>query len=147
MKRFNYGAILLLTTIGFASAQSLTTTKFAEVTSSIAVTNLTVGTLKYYSIGLSVSYPISLAPASYISATQLNTDFENAIAAYPTPADPQEAILSTAVLALIQKYQQMAGATLFALPIGQTIGGIAVPSGKRHHRRNHQSDFPKRNDF
>ena len=128
----NYRTLLLLTaSVTSASAQVTTTNpaKYAEVSSSISITSTAVGPVKYYALNLSVSYPIGLPAASYISAAQLNTDFQNAILAYPSPQDPQEAILSTALSSIMQKYPQLAGSTLTALTPGQSIGGISIPSG------------------
>jgi hypothetical protein len=104
------------------------TQKIATVSSSYPVT-LPAGTnLSFSSAGLGISYPVGLTPGSYISATQLNTDFQTFLAAYPSPTDPPEAILSSVLQSILNKYPQMTGGTLTG-EIPGTFMGVPIPSG------------------
>ena len=79
--------------------------------------------------GIGVSYPIGLAPSSYISGAQLNTNFQTFLAAYPSPQDPLEAILSTVLKSILGKYPQMTGGSIYGeIPgPGTTEFGVMVP--------------------
>ena len=112
-----------------AFAQTTAPNRIGTVGSSISITTPTVTSVKYYAISMSVTYPVGLPAASYISAAQINTDFQSAIAAYPSPQDPQEAILSTAAAAILQMYPQMTGLTLSALGLTTSSLGTPLPSG------------------
>jgi hypothetical protein len=77
---------------------------------------------------IDVTYPVGLTPNSYISATQLNTDFQAFLTAYPSPTDPPEAILSTVLQAILNKYPQMTGGSLSGELPG-TYMGFPLSSG------------------
>jgi hypothetical protein len=118
-------AVLLMVSCPVLFGQS---TQIAGVSSSYPIKDATVGGVAF-SFNLSVTYPVGLAASSYISGTQLNSDFQGFLAAYPNPSDPPEAILSNVLQSLLSKYSQMAGGSLIgeiAGP-GQSIGGIMIP--------------------
>jgi hypothetical protein len=66
-----------------------------------------------YTIQLSIGYPSGTGASSFISAAQLNSDFQGFVAAYPTAGDPPEGILQSALASILSKYPQMAGGSLF----------------------------------
>jgi len=69
----------------------------------------------------SVAYDINLSPVSlYVGAAQLATDAQNLFNAYPSPQDPIEAIVSSVMTALLQKYPQINGGTLTATVLSAT---------------------------
>jgi hypothetical protein len=79
-------------------------------------------------VSLGVSYPVGLTPGSYISGTQVNTDSQSFLTAYPSQTDPPEAILSTVLQSILKKYPQMTGGTLTGEIAGaETVEGITVP--------------------
>jgi hypothetical protein len=98
------------------------------VSSSYPIATPAVAGLQLYSVALYVSYPVGLTPGSYISGAQLNTDMQSFIAAYPTPTDPPEAIFSSVLTSLLNKYPQMTGGSVSA-EIAKTVQGISVPTG------------------
>lgn len=118
-------AVCSLFLASLAHAQS----KPGFISSSFSITNPTVATTQLESLSVSVSYPVGLAPNSYISVTQLTTDFQGAIAAYPSPQDPLEAILSTALASILKKYPQMTGGLVTGFTLGPSIAGIPTPGG------------------
>ena len=80
-------------------------------------------------VNLGVHYATGLPASQYISSTQFNTDFQAFVSAYPSPNDPPEAILSSVLQSILNKYPQISGGTLtgeIAGP-GTTIGGITIP--------------------
>ena len=106
------------------------TQTIAVVSSSYTVTvpQSFTGTM-FSTSSIGVSYPVGLSPSSYISGTQLNTDFQSFLTSYSNPNDPLEAILGSVLQSILNKYPQMTGGTLFgeiAGP-GMTISGITLP--------------------
>ena len=75
------------------------------------MTGFTIGS-NNYSASMTVLYPIGLSPSSYISQSQYNTDFQAFLAAYPSKTDPLEAIASSILSSITQKYSQISGASL-----------------------------------
>jgi hypothetical protein len=100
----------------------------SAISSSYPVTVPTGSPVSFSTASIGVSYPVGLTPSAYISGTQLNTDFQGFLAAYPSPTDPPEAILSTVLQAILTKYPQMKGGSLTG-EIGGTFMGIPIPSG------------------
>jgi hypothetical protein len=119
--------IALALCFGGAYAQ---TTKVATISSSYPVT-IPAGTMISIStVSMGVSYPIGLTPGSYVSGTQLNTDFQGFLSAYPSLTDPPEAILSSVLQSILNKYPQMTGGSLSGEIAGPPtmIGGITIPN-------------------
>lgn len=106
------------------------TQQVAVIDSSYPVTLPAGSSLNFSSVTLGVVYPTGLTPGSYILGTQLNTDFQNFLSNYPSPTDPPEAILSTVLQSILNKYSQMVGGSLIAELPGtpETIGGITIPN-------------------
>ena len=90
--------------------------------------NVTIGS-NSYGVLLGVSYAINLSPSSYISAAQYNTDFQTFLAAYPSKTDPVEAIGSSILTSIAQKYPQITGATLSFTPVPSISAGGVIVSG------------------
>jgi hypothetical protein len=111
--------------LSFVPLHSQTTT-VSSIDSSYPITVPTGSAVNFSTATIGVSYPIGLTPGSYISGTQLNTDFQSFLTAYPSPTDPPEAILSTVLQAILNKYPQMTGGTLSG-EIGGTYMGIPIP--------------------
>jgi hypothetical protein len=65
------------------------TQQISLVTSSYPLTATSIGATKFYSVSMTVSYPAGLTPSSYISGTQLNTDFQTFNSAYVNQQDPR----------------------------------------------------------
>jgi hypothetical protein len=105
------------------------TQQISVVSSTYPLTATAAGSSKYFSIAIGVSYPTGLTPSSYISGTQLNSDFQAFNTAYPNPADPPEAILSSILASILTKYPQMSGGSLTALLSSNAIPGVVAPSG------------------
>ena len=103
--------VALTLCLSFGPLYSQTQT-VATIDSSYSVTVPTGSSVTFSTAGLSVTYPVGLTPGSYISGTQLNTDFQSFLTAYPSPTDPTEAILSTVLQSILAKYPQMTGGTL-----------------------------------
>ncbi len=106
--------------------------KVATISSTYPVTvPSTFAGTSFSTTGISVSYPVGLTPSSYVSGTQLNTDFQTYLGSYPNPTDPLEAILSTVLQSILNKYPQMAGGSLFGEVSGPctptVISGITIP--------------------
>ena len=121
--------VILALSLSFAAMYGQTQ-QIAVVSSSYPVTLPASSTLTFGSENLGVSYPAGLAPGSYILGTQLNTDFQGFLSAYPSPTDPPEAILSTVLQSILNKYSQMIGGTIIAELPGAptTIGTITIPN-------------------
>jgi hypothetical protein len=127
MRNFTTRSLFLLAiSCGMIFGQNV---QIAVVTSSYPVTFPTGSSLNFSYLNLTVGYPVGLTPSQYISASQLNTDFQGFISAYPSPTDPPEAILSTALQGILGKYSQMTGGSLLGEIAGpsQTIGTITIP--------------------
>jgi hypothetical protein len=118
---------ILLLCLSFTPLYSQTT-KIATIDSSYPITVPTIAGITFSSANLSISYPVGLTPGSYVSGTQLNTDFQGFLTAYPSPTDPPEAILSTVLQSILSKYPQMTGGTLTG-EIAGTIMGFPIPGG------------------
>ena len=106
------------------------TTSYAYISSSYTVTTPSGYAGSVYSLlSLGVAYPTGLAPSSYVTSTQLNTDFQSFISAYPNVSDPPEAILSTVLQSVLGKYPQIVGGTLIGeiSGPGTVIGTITIP--------------------
>jgi hypothetical protein len=123
----NFSTSGILSTVTAGSGQTVT---ISSIASSWVVT-LPVGFAgqAFSTVQLGVLYPIGLPSGSYITSTQLNTDFQSYISAYPTPTDAPEAYLSGALQGILNKYTQMPGGTLGASITGppQVIGGVSIP--------------------
>lgn len=118
--------LLLATSCGMIYGQNV---QIAVVSSDYPVTLPMGSSINLSTVNLSVGYPVGLTPSQYISASQLNADFQTAITNYPSPTDPPEAILSTALQQILGKYSQMTGGSMtgeISGP-GQTIGTITIP--------------------
>jgi hypothetical protein len=121
-------------TLSLSFALYSQTQQIAAIDSGFAVTIPTIPGLSFTAIGnlasLTVSYPTGLTPGSYLSPSQLNTDFQSFLASYPSRQDPPEAILSTVLQSIVNKYPQMTGGRLtVALAGNTTVNGIPVPLG------------------
>jgi hypothetical protein len=103
------------------------TTSVATIDSSYPVSVPRSSTVSFTTANITVTHPVGLTPGSYISGTQLNTDFQSFLTAYPTPTDPPEAILSTVLQAILTKYPQMTGGSLSG-EIGGTYMGFPLPT-------------------
>jgi hypothetical protein len=129
MRNISIRSAVLLLSLSWGLSYGQTVT-IATVSSSYPVTVPAsfTGTM-FDTTGIGVSYPIGLAPGSYISGTQLNTDFQTFLAAYPNPQDPLEAILSTVLKAILNKYPQMTGGSIFGdIPGPGTMEfGVMIP--------------------
>lgn len=126
MRRFHARFILALCLSAgplYSQAQTV-----SAIDSSYPVTVPTGSSVSFSTASINVSYPVGLTPSSYISGTQLNTDFQTYLGSYPSPADPPEAILSTVLQAILSKYPQMTGGSLSG-EIGGTYMGIPIPGG------------------
>jgi len=102
----------------------------SNVTSSWAVTPPAGYTDPVFSsLQLTVTYPISLTPSSYITSKQLNSDFQNFISANSSPTDAAEGFLSISLQQILNKYSQMGGGAVSGLMSGPgtTIGGVTIP--------------------
>ena len=104
------------------------TQNIASINSSYPVTVPAITGISFSTANLSIAYPVGLPAGSYISSTQLNTDFQAILTAYPNPQDPPEAILSTVLQGILNKYPQMVGGTLSG-DIGGTYMGVPIPGG------------------
>ena len=64
-------------------------------------------------MSITVIYNTGLSPASlYISQAQLKSDVQSFVAAYSSPQDPVEAIASSVLASILQKYPQINGGYL-----------------------------------
>ena len=100
----------------------------ATIDSSYPVTIPAGSSVNFTTASIGVSYPVGLTPSAYISGTQLNTDFQGFLAAYPSPTDPPEAILSSILQSILTKYPQILGGTLTGEITGNYMG-IPLPGG------------------
>lgn len=106
------------------------TTKLSLITSSYPVTTpANFGGQVFSTLGLDVYYPTGLSTSSYITGSQLNSDFQGFLSSYPNPTDAPEAYLSVALQGILNKYPQITGGTLSAAVSGppQVIGGVTIP--------------------
>src|SRR5579872_3840433 len=97
-------AIISVFSLGILYGQ---TQQVAAISSSYPVTVPMIAGINFSVAGLTVSYPVGLAANMYIAGSQLSTDFQTFLTAYPNPQDPPEAILSTVLQAILNKYPQM----------------------------------------
>lgn len=104
------------------------TQKTGAINSSYPVTVPAIAGIAFSQVSLAVSYPTGLTPGSYISGTQLNTDFQGFLSAYPSPQDPPEAILSAVLQSVLNKYPQMNGGSVTGF-IASSVQGISIPVG------------------
>jgi len=111
MRTIRVSSLIFALSLSFGSLYGQTE-KIATVSSSYPVTIPAASALNISSVTLSVSYPTGLTPGSYVSGTQLNTDFQAFLTAYPSQTDPLEAILSTVLQSILNKYPQMTGGTI-----------------------------------
>ena len=112
---------------GLLHGQTLTVSSIA---SSYAVTLPTGFMGQVFSdLQLGVYYPVGLPPSSYITGTQLNSDFQGFISAYPSPTDAPEAYLSIALQGILNKHPGITGGTLTGTISGppEVIGGVTIP--------------------
>ncbi len=106
------------------------TATVSSIISSYAITTPTGFTGQVFStLELGVYYPAGLSPSSYITNTQLNSDFQGFISGYPNPSDAPEAYLSVALQGILNKYPQILGGTLTAAISGppQVVNGMPIP--------------------
>ena len=127
MRTISFSFVIFAFCLSLAPLYSQSTT-VATIDSSYPVTVPTGSPVSFSTADIGVSYPVGLTPGSYISGTQLNTDFQTYLAGYPSPSDPPEAILSTVLQQILSKYPQMVGGTLSG-SIGGTFMGIPIPGG------------------
>src|SRR5262249_1328148 len=105
-------ALFLALTLGsvIALAQDAAT---GDIVSDYTLGAVTLSS-RTYSLSLTVAYPDNLDPSSYITVTQLVSDIQAFLTAYPSLQNPPEAILSSILGSLLQKYPQMTGGQLSA---------------------------------
>jgi hypothetical protein len=72
-------------------------------------------------VSIAIAYNANLSPSSYVTQTQLTSDIVGFLASYPTPTDPPEAILSSMLSSVLQKYPQINGGTLFSTFLGHSV--------------------------
>jgi hypothetical protein len=98
-----------------------------------------------YTVGISISYNQGLTPSQYISPTQLTSDFNGFLSAYPNAGDPPEAILASVASGWATKYSQfstvlvtaVAGSTTtatgslgsFTAEISASASNLQLPGG------------------
>jgi hypothetical protein len=109
MRRFApvLACLALATVSAFGQTNLASVSNF--VSSSFGLGAMTIGGSQFSGVNLVVVYNVNLSPESYITAAQLKTDVQGFVAAYPTPADPPEAIGSSVLGSLLTKYPQTNG--------------------------------------
>ena len=116
---------ILFSTMSFAATAAVAQTTIG-VQTNVTLNSVTLKGMPY-DVSATVAYPSGISAGSYLSASQLNSDFQGFVAAYPNAGDPPEAILSSVLASIMQKYPQIAGVSLSAftsfdsvLSVGQT---------------------------
>jgi len=118
-------------------AQGLPTT-FGGVNSTYGLGQSTFGSVQY-DIVINVEYNDGLTPDQYISQSQLASDYQGFLSAYPNAGDAVEAILASAASSFATKYPQFGSVTLGAnstSPLAQieasavSLGGLSNSNNK-----------------
>ncbi|HLJ45337.1 MAG TPA: hypothetical protein VKU01_04985 [Bryobacteraceae bacterium] len=118
-------------------AQGLPST-FGGVNSTYGLGSSTFGSVQY-TIAINLDYSDGLTPNQYISQSQLTSDYQAFVAAYPNPGDAVEAILASAASSFATKYPQFASVTLGASstsPLAQIEASAASLGGLANSNRN-----------
>jgi hypothetical protein len=92
------------------------------VSSTFSLGSMSVGTQQFTSVGITVVYNSDLSASQYVPAAQIQGAVSGALAAYPTPTDPPEAIGVNAGQAVMSQYPQINGLSL-------SLSQITIPTG------------------